>query len=59
MMHDENIYPDPFTFNPGRFLKDGKLDPAILQPESVVFGFGRRIWYVYQITFRECHFTDN
>lgn len=45
MTHDEKIYPDPFTFNPERFLKDGKLDPSVLQPESVAFGFGRRIWY--------------
>ncbi|KAF9463408.1 cytochrome P450 [Collybia nuda] len=42
MLHDETIYPEPFKFNPDRFIKDGKLDPAVRDPEQVAFGFGRR-----------------
>jgi len=39
---DPNIYPDPETFNPDRFLKDGKIDPLVFSPEDRVFGAGRR-----------------
>ncbi|KAG6814877.1 hypothetical protein H0H87_006843, partial [Tephrocybe sp. NHM501043] len=43
MLHDENIYPNPFDFNPDRFMKDGKLDPNAKDPMHAAFGFGRRI----------------
>ena len=39
---DRSIYPDPETFNPDRFLKDGKINPLIFNPEDRVFGTGRR-----------------
>ncbi|KAF8891875.1 cytochrome P450, partial [Infundibulicybe gibba] len=40
ILHDETIYPEPFKFNPERFLGDEKPpDPA----EIGAFGFGRRI----------------
>ena len=39
---DPNIYPDPETFNPDRFLKDGKIDPLVFNPEDRIFGAGRR-----------------
>lgn len=47
-MHDEDIYQDPRVFRPERFLtSDGKsLDSSVLDPSSVMFGYGRRIWYV-------------
>lgn len=40
--HDPAIYADPDTFNPDRFIKDGQLDPNVLDPASLVFGWGRR-----------------
>jgi len=39
---DPNLYLDPETFNPDRFLKDGKIDPLVFDPEERVFGAGRR-----------------
>jgi len=39
---DPNVYPDPEAFNPDRFLKDGKINPLVLDPASRVFGAGRR-----------------
>ncbi|KAJ5973004.1 uncharacterized protein N7479_002922 [Penicillium vulpinum] len=40
--HDANVYHDPMTFNPERFLTspDGKLPER--DPHMLVFGFGRR-----------------
>ncbi|KAG6819405.1 hypothetical protein H0H93_012135 [Arthromyces matolae] len=43
MLHDESVYPQPFEFNPDRFMKDGKLDPDAKDPMHAAFGFGRRI----------------
>ena len=43
MLHDESIYEDPYTFKPSRFLKsDGTIDPDILDPRTMFFGFGKR-----------------
>ncbi|KAF8207060.1 cytochrome P450 [Mycena galopus ATCC 62051] len=42
MLHDETMYADPEVFNPERFLLDGKLNPAVRDPDAS-FGFGRRI----------------
>jgi cytochrome P450 len=39
MMHDPNVYHNPSTFNPDRFLGD----KPERDPTSVCFGFGRRI----------------
>ena len=43
MMHDEEVYPDPFDFKPERFLdENGKPDMSVPQPDTAFFGFGRR-----------------
>lgn len=42
MLHDEQIYPDPFEFKPERFMKDGKFNKELRDPEHACFGFGRR-----------------
>ncbi|KAJ3556977.1 hypothetical protein NM688_g1727 [Phlebia brevispora] len=43
MCHDPQDYPDPENFNPDRFLKNGILDSSVLDPTTMIFGFGRRI----------------
>jgi len=43
MLHNEDVYPDPFRFNPDRFIKDGKINRAVRDPAHACFGFGRRI----------------
>ena len=42
MLHDETVYPEPFRFNPDRFMKDGRLNLAVRDPDHAAFGFGRR-----------------
>ena len=42
-MHDEVMYPDPWTFNPDRYGNSADIENSINQdPRKVVFGFGRR-----------------
>ncbi|KAJ6597635.1 cytochrome P450, partial [Mycena vulgaris] len=43
ILHDEDMYPDPQSFKPERFLRNGKLNPDVRDPETAAFGFGRRI----------------
>jgi len=44
MLHNEDVYPDPFTFNPDRFIgENGNIDKSIRDPAHACWGFGRRI----------------
>lgn len=58
ILHDEKAYPDPYTFKPERFLKDGKLDSSVLDPNVAAFGFGRRIWYETNLQGLKSALTD-
>ncbi|RHZ72745.1 hypothetical protein CDV55_102908 [Aspergillus turcosus] len=40
--HDPNVYPDPMTFKPERFLETDSNTPE-LDPYTLSFGFGRRV----------------
>ena len=42
IMHDPKSFDNPMEYQPERFLKDGKLNPDVLDPASVAFGYGRR-----------------
>ncbi|KAK0232582.1 cytochrome P450 [Armillaria fumosa] len=43
MNHLQVAYPDPFSFKPDRFMKDGRLYLTVEDPAIAAFGFGRRI----------------
>ncbi|KIM38015.1 hypothetical protein M413DRAFT_30429 [Hebeloma cylindrosporum] len=43
MLHNEADFPDPSSFKPERYLKNGQLDPKVRDPALIAFGFGRRI----------------
>ncbi|KAM6492078.1 Cytochrome P450 [Amanita muscaria] len=43
LLHDEQVYPDPFSFKPDRFLQDGKINKSVRDPSDVAFGYGRRV----------------
>ncbi|KAK7691812.1 hypothetical protein QCA50_005215 [Cerrena zonata] len=42
MLRNLEDYPDPEEFKPEQFIKDGKLDPNVRDPLTLVFDFGRR-----------------
>lgn len=43
MLNDENDYPDPESFKPERYLKNGLPDLTVRDPATIAFGFGRRL----------------
>ena len=55
MLHDEVTYPDPFSFEPERFMKDGKINADVRDPARAVFGFGRR-YVCHSIELKCCVF---
>lgn len=42
MLHDPDIYPDPFAFNPDRHIATAERE-AQRDPRTICFGYGRRI----------------
>jgi cytochrome P450 len=42
IMHDPDMFEQPFDFVPERYLKDGKITELVPDPEVAAFGFGRR-----------------
>ena len=69
-MHDPKVFNNPMEYQPERYLKDGKLNPDVMDPHSAAFGFGRRsVDSIYSATYigglslpRICsgrHLSDN
>ena len=42
MLRDPQSFPNPESFNPDRYMKNGAIDPEIRDPSTIAFGFGRR-----------------
>lgn len=42
ILHDPKAFNNPMEYQPERYLKDGKLNPDVMDPDSAAFGFGRR-----------------
>ena len=42
ILHDRKIFNNPEEFQPERYLKDGKLNPNVRDPDCAAFEFGRR-----------------
>ena len=45
ILHDRKVFNNPQEFQPERYLKDGKLNPNVRDPDCAAFGFGRRSVY--------------
>ena len=46
IVHDAKHFNDPMKYQPERYLKDGILNPDVLDTDSIAFGFGRRLVYI-------------
>ena len=42
ILHDPKIFKNPMEYQPERYLNDEKLNPNVMDLDSVAFGFGRR-----------------
>jgi|SRR5712671_5474164 len=62
MTRDEEMYPEPETFNPERFMNQEGTEADPADPRDLIFGFGRRqvsvhlLFFVHlsPLSFREC-----
>ena len=43
IVHDSKYFNDPMKYQPERYLKDGILNPDVIDTDSIAFGFGRRL----------------
>ncbi|KAI0330488.1 cytochrome P450 [Cubamyces sp. BRFM 1775] len=43
VLHDPDIYPEPDRFYPERFIRNGQLNPDVLDPASLAFGFAQHM----------------
>lgn len=43
LMHDEEVYPNAMTFDPERWLLEGKINESVQDPRIAIYGYGRRI----------------
>ena len=43
ILHDPKYFDNPMKYQPERYLKDGKLNPDVLDPACAAFGYGRRL----------------
>ncbi|KAH9043963.1 CyP450 monooxygenase [Lactarius pseudohatsudake] len=54
ILHDDRLFPDPFTFKPERFT-DPNVDPRVPAAVDYAFGFGRRVcpgrWMAHSLVF--------
>ena len=42
ILHNPKTSNNPMEYQPDQYLKDGKLNPDVMDPDSVAFSFGRR-----------------
>ena len=47
IVHDTKHFNEPMKYQPERYLKDGILNPDVLDTDSIAFGFGRRLVYIF------------
>lgn len=52
--YNEAVHPAPRTYDPERFLKDGRFDSSVKDPEERIVGSGKRYaldpvaWHIHE-----------